>query len=385
MPRSILTGIDIGTSAVRVVVAERNGDAPPKILGTGFGVSRGLRHGYINHYDEAVKSIRRALRAAEKMAGVPIREAFVAIGGITLGSENRRGGAIISRADGEITDLDVRKAIIDAEGKLETQNYHTIYATPLRFFLDGNEVLGRPYGLKGMKLEVEMLFVTSLSQHVNDIERAVEDAGIAVADIVPAPLAASIVTLSPEQKIAGVLLANIGSETISVCVHENNVPTSLQVFPIGGTKITNDIALGLKIPLEEAENIKCGGDAACRYPARKLNEIIEARLSDIFELIDGHLKKLKRSGLLPAGIVLTGGGAGLERVDELARNTLRLPARLGRLAGLESAEYNPEDASWAVAYGLCLWAPEHEDSQAFKQWFRRNKAIIVEWIKRFLP
>jgi len=385
VPRSIITGIDIGTSAIRVVVAERNGDTTPKILGTGMSVSRGLRHGYITHYDEAVKSIRLAFRDAEKAAGHHIRETFVGIGGITLGSEGRRGSSIVSRADGEVTDLDVRKAIADAETKLEGPNHHAIHSAPIRFYLDNREVLGRPYGLKGTKLEVDMLFITSLSQHVNDLERAVEDAGVAIADIVPAPLAASMVTLSPEQKIAGVVLANIGSETISICVHENNAATSLKVFPIGGRAITNDIALGLKIPLEEAEDIKCGGEAACRYPARRLNEIIEARLSDIFELIDGHLKQLKRSGLLPAGIILTGGGASIARIDELARSMLRLPARLGIITGQEAVEYRPEDASWAVAYGLCLWSPENEDTQVLKHWFRRNKQAALDLMKRFLP
>ena len=139
------------------------------------------------------------------------------------------------------------------------------------------------------------------------------------------PLAGSLVMLSKAQKRAGCVLANIGAETVSIVVFENNTPVSLKVFPIGSSDITNDIALGLKIPLEEAEKIKRGGMSDAAYSKRKLDEIISSRLTDIFELIDAHLKKHNRDGLLPAGIIITGGGSSITSVQDLARAALRLP------------------------------------------------------------
>src|ERR1035437_7743881 len=177
-----------------------------------------------------------------------------------------------------------------------------------------------------------MLFIPCIDHHLNDILESVEGAGIRVEDVMAAPVAASLVTLTKSQKIAGVVLCNIGAETVSIAVFENSVPVSLEVFPIGSTDITNDIALGLKVPLEEAEQIKIGAITGNSYPRKKLEEIIEARLSDIFELIEAHLKKIGRSGLLPAGIVITGGGAGLGTIEDMARVALRLPSRVGSIS-----------------------------------------------------
>jgi cell division protein FtsA len=156
------------------------------------------------------------------------------------------------------------------------------------------------------------------------------------------------------------------------------VPVSLEIFPIGSTDITNDIALGLKVPLEEAEQIKVGAITGSSYPRKKLEEIIQARLSDIFELIDNHLKKIGRNGLLPAGIIITGGGAGLNGIEEMAKNALRLPARLGVA----------KDAVWIVAYGLCVMGTHTEEDVPIdtgSMFFVKMWKAIVNMVKQFLP
>jgi cell division protein FtsA len=242
--------------------------------------------------------------------------------------------------------------------------------------------------MKGGKLEVRMLFITCLEHHLNDILEAVEGAGIRVEDVMAAPVAASLVTLTKSQKIAGVVLANIGAETVSIGVFENGVPVSLEIFPIGSTDITNDIALGLKVPLEEAEEIKVGAITGNSYPRKKLEDIISARLSDIFELIDAHLKKIGRNGLLPAGIVITGGGSGLNNIEEMARTALRLPSRIGSSNLAVDSKSSFRDATWAVAYGLCIFGLNADDSLGLAS---NNDAIgkagkaIVRWFKQFLP
>jgi cell division protein FtsA len=297
-----------------------------------------------------------------------------------------------SRADAEITALDLEKLHQQCETdipKAAIANRRIIYAIPLQYKIDSFPALGKPEGLKGNKLELKMLFVTCLDHHVADLVQAVNEAGIEVEDVMAAPIAAGFVTLSKSQKIAGCVLANIGAETVSITVFENNIPTSLEVFPIGSTDITNDIALGLKVPLEEAEQIKVGAITGSSYPRKKLEEIIVARLSDIFELIEAHLKKIGRNGLLPAGIIITGGGSALSSIDVIARAALRLPSRIGTL-GLIDGKQSFKDATWAVAYGLCIWGVNVDEEPSniettFSALGKRTWRRVSDWFRQFLP
>jgi len=249
--------------------------------------------------------------------------------------------------------------------------------------------MSKPEGMKGNKVEIKMHFVTCLEHHVSDLIQAVNEAGVEVEDVVASSIAAGFVTLSKAQKIAGCVLANIGAETVAISVFENNIPTSLEVFPIGSTDITNDIALGLKVPLEEAEQIKIGAITGSSYPRKKLEEIIAARLSDIFELIEAHLKKIGRNGLLPAGIVITGGGSALNSIDLMARVALKLPSRIGSLSTTDSKS-SFKDASWAVAYGLCIWGIHGDDESdnietTLGSLVRRLWRRASGFVKQFLP
>jgi len=393
MSRSIITGIDIGTYSVKVVIttgAVQKNDMP-KILGMGIAESRGMRHGYIINLPEVVTSIRSALSEAEKKAGVKVKKAFLSIGGIGLGSIVSTSSIIISRADLEITALDIQKIAEQCEKDISPGailNKKIINSVPLLYKIDSKPTLGNPEGMKGSKLEVRMLYITCLEHHLNDLIQAVEEAGVSVEDVMAAPVAASLTTLSKAQKAAGCVLANIGAETVSICVFENNVPVSLEVFPIGSTDITNDVALGLKVPLEEAEQIKIGAITGSAYPRRKLEEIISARLSDIFELIEAHLKKIGRSGLLPAGIILIGGGANLSGIEEMAKSALRLPSRIGFVNLSREEKQSYRDSTWAVAYGLCILGT-HTDEDApidmSSLFFVKMWKAILSWVKQFLP
>lgn len=295
---------------------------------------------------------------------------------------------MISRADSEITDLDVKKTQDICEHDLPnviTLNKTLIHTIPLAYRIDGKPVIGRPQGMKGLKLEVRMLFVFALEQHLKDLEQLVNDAGVEIEDVMAGPIAASLVALSKAQKIAGVVLANIGAETVSVSVFENNIPLSLEVFPIGSNDITNDIALGLRIPLEEAEKVKIG--ESDQYAKKKYEEIISARLADVFELIDAHLKKLGRNGLLPAGIVLSGGGALIETIEHSAKNHLKLPARIATMTAETTSKTAIKDSTWSVAYGLCLFGLNSSNDQPYgiRNTMAETKTKILDWIKQFLP
>jgi cell division protein FtsA len=394
MARNITTGIDIGTYHVKIVVTEygKNGNGNmPKIIGTGFAQSKGLRHGYIINQNDTIRSITTAVAQAEKSSGIKIKKAFISIGGVGLEEVHSRGGAVVARADSEITDLDIEKAIKDSEKKVAQRisNRKILHEVPIQYKIDGQKVLGKPQGMRGSKLELEVLFITCLEQHLNDLISAVEEAGIVVEDVMASPLAGSFVTLTRAQKIAGSILANIGAETVSIVVFENNIPISLKVFSIGGTDITNDIALGLKIPLDQAERVKTGALSGAEFPKKKLDEIVGARLTDIFELIEAHLKKIGKNGLLPAGIIITGGGSGIATIEDLARAALRLPSKTS--SGFNNGNKSPaiqgqvRDSSWAVAYGLCIWGLSTDEDGVGIKLAKQTGGSIVSWIKQFLP
>lgn len=393
MLRNITVGIDIGTYQVKVVIAELvkvDGKYLTRIIGNGLTESKGLRHGYIINGAEVTESVKTALALAEKTAGVKVHKAYIAVGGIGLSGVTSQASTIISRADEEISSLDVEKVHEICEKdlpKVLIQNRKILHSIPISYKIDGKIILAKsPLGMKGTKLEVKMLFITCLETHLNDLLEAVEQASIEVVDCLASPIAASFVTLSKLQKMAGCVLANIGAETVSMVVFENDIPISLEVMPIGGTDITNDIALGLKIPLEEAENIKIGGLGTNNFSKKKLDEIISARLSDMFELIENHLKKIGRSGLLPAGIILTGGGSGIASVDELAKVALKLPSRIAEL-NFGNQKIRINDSTWAVSYGLCMlgFSKEEKVNLGLRNTMNKSGAKIFGWIKQFMP
>ncbi|MDP3996534.1 MAG: cell division protein FtsA [bacterium] len=392
MSRSISTGIDVGTSQIKVVIARKSAEREmPRIIGTGFAESKGLRHGYVLNQGDVIKSLHQAVNQAELAAKIKIKKTIISIGGIGLSAATSTGSTIISRADTEITERDIENVLAASLKNLPqnvSQNRTIIHSIPINYKIDGKPVLGKPLGLKGGKLEVKTLFVGCLEHHLRDLIEAVEGAGIIVEDeVVAAPLAASVVTLTKPQKVAGCVLANIGSETVSIVVYENGIPVSLEVFPIGSNDITNDIALGLKIPLEEAEEAKRGLLVGAEYPKRKLDEIISARLSDIFELIEAHLKKIGRSGLLPAGIILTGGGAGIDMIEDMAKTSLRLPSRTAQMQMGDKSRLSIKDASWSVSYGLAIigLTSDSESPSPFALAARQVKTRAAKWIKQFFP
>lgn len=354
MAKNITVGIDIGSFHTKVMVLEHsidNNRRSSKIIGTGLAESRGVRHGYIVNINDASQSLQSALEQAEHSSGTRIRQATISIGGISLASHIGNGSSIISRADNEVTDLDIQKAVNDAESKLQIPNKQIIDTLILEYKLDGKRLFGRPIGMKGVKLDVMVLFVACLKQHIDDLVSVANTAGVDVLDVIAAPLAGSLVTLSEKQRTAGCMLLDIGAETVSLAVFENNTVISLHVFNIGSTDITNDIALGLKIPLATADEIK-QGIIVGNVPQDEVENIIEARLADIFELIQKYLKKIKRDGLLPAGVTIIGSSAQIPITEDLARKILSIPATVPILS--QNKKSPLKDQGWFVVYGLCV-------------------------------
>ncbi len=383
---TITVGIDLGTAITRCVVFSwAPGASNPETLASVSVPSKGMRHGYIVNLSDAAGSIKRAVTQAEKEANIQIKKAAFSLGGTSLSAESGVGSAIISKSDGEVTAFDTKTALTSAEESLDLKNRRIIHQSPMMWKLDGKEMNNPPVGMHGVKLEVKVVFVTCLSQHLDDLLSAAGEAGMEVVDVIPSSVAASTIALSDRQRTVGVMLANIGAETVSIAVFENGALIGMSVFPIGSTDITNDIALGFRISLEEAEGIKTGSVMTMAYPKRKVDDIIEARLSDIFELIDGYLKKIKRSGLLPAGVVITGGGSGHALVEGLAKDMLRLPSRVSSDDVLSQMKSPIRDSSWYVAFGLGFMAKENEASGKSRGSSGGGSGLFKEFLRQFLP
>ena len=391
--RNITTGIDIGTYYVKVVVTEKVRSQNryfPRIIGTGLSTARGMRHGYITDRADIQKSIREALQHAERSSGVAISRAYLSVGGVGLSATTATGKTAVSKADMEVTDADIKAATDASENEIPSSlslNRKVVHAIPLEFSLDRQEVLGSPLGLKGSSLEATTLFITALESHITELMEAVEGVGVEVVDMIAAPFAASFVCLSKPQKIAGCVLANVGAETLSIVVFENNIPVSLEVFPVGGSTITNDIALNFKISLEEAEQVKRGAVTGSTVSQKRLNDILSARLSDMNGYIATHLKRIGRHELLPAGVVITGGCSGLSGIEEQAKADLNLPSSLASLGPLGKRDTLAKDQRWSVAYGLCIIGlnEEGEGGLGIGSFLQRTRSGVLSWFRQFLP
>ncbi len=348
--RNIRTSIDIGSSSLRMLVFGRpDKKSPEQIVALAEAQTDGMKQGYIIEPNLVKKAIMSCKELCENKIGAKINSAVIGFSGVGLASTYGVGQSIISRADSLVSEADVLSALNDGELNINLENRRIIHRIALEYYLDGNQILGTPIGLKGIKLEVKIFFVTAMKQHLDSILSVVSKSGIEVLDIIASPLATASAVLNAKQKSMGVGVIDIGAETVSVAVYENNLPISVFVLPIGSDDITKDIALGLKIDFDEAEQVKLG-TLQPNISRKKLEDIIFARVIDFFELSDTQLKKIKRSGLLPAGVLIVGRGSLINGIEAFAKEVMRLPAKVitetsGPLAELP-------DSSWYTAYGL---------------------------------
>jgi cell division protein FtsA len=397
---SYSAGIDIGTREVKVVVASAAGRGElPKVVAVGRAESAGVRHGFVTNVGEAARSVARAVRLAERALGSRLDRAYLAVGGAGLGSATAIGASMVSRADGEITELDQKRAADESERAIPaplSQNRKIVHTVPLEHRIDGRKVLGDPVGMKGVRLESKCLFVTSVARHVDDAIEALEAAGVETADVMAAPFAAALVSVAPPSRVAGCALVNVGAETTTVAVYEDGSPISVEAFPVGASAITNDVALALRVSLEEAEAVRRNPQSLSSSARRALDEAVAARAKDILDLVDGHLRRLGRSGLLPAGAIFVGGGAAIPNLAEIARDHLRLPARIAAIpwGGGQAPEAGADgipEAAWAVAYGLAAFGLSAEGGGALRgrnplaESVRRGFRRITRGFRQFLP
>jgi cell division protein FtsA len=254
----------------------------------------------------------------------------------------------------------------------------------MKYRLDGHDVPGSIIGVRGNKLEVKTLFITYPLQCMNVLKKSLESAKIRVTDIVAGPIAESIPLLTKKQKIAGVALINIGAEVTSILVYENNIPLLVSTIAVGGNDVTKDIALGMKITLEDAEEIKCGR-STLPHSKRRLEEIVEARLEDMCLKITKEFARIGRQELLPAGIVVCGSSALTPRLEYVFRSELKLPIKIATNELTRLTHDTLRDSGWARCYGLTFLAPNDTEHDAFRELLTSLFIRVKKFVVQFLP
>ena len=384
MKDNIIAGLDIGSTAIRLVVGQkslRDSGEQLQILGAVTVPAEGINRGVVNSIEDATSAISACLEKAERLIGVPVTNVWVGINGPNLKCEKSHGVVAVGRSDNEITEDDVNRAIEAAQALSVPPNYEILHVIPVKFTVDNQEGIKDPIGMTGVRLEVETLIIQGLTSQIKNLTKAIYRTSLEIEDLVLSPLAASEVVIGPKQKELGAALINIGSATTSLAVFEEGELLHAAVIPIGSEHITSDVAIGLRCPINLAERIKLeyGSARSDKYGkkdevdvselAKEENvleesmtvsrkyvaEIIEARVEEIFEKIDNELKKIDRSGMLPAGVFLIGGGARLADIVAAAKNKLRLPACLGVNKNVPLVIDKVNDVNYLTALGLVAW------------------------------
>lgn len=399
---------------IRVVVGKQESElGTPSIIGVGEAVSAGIRRGVIVDIDEAVSSISEALEKAERMTGLTIDHAVVSVGGAQISSQESHGVIAVSRADGEITENDVVRVVDASQAISIPSNREILHVIPKNFTVDGQTGIKDPVGMSGIRLEVDTQIIQGSVPFIKNLTKCILQAGLEIDDLVLAPLAASQAVLSKKQKELGVALIDLGGGTTGLVVFEESDLVSATILPVGSMHITNDLAIGLRSSVETAEKVKLQYGQAEQREVKKdtdidlskidkqeegrvslkhVAEIIEARLEETFDLINKELKRINKDGQLPAGAILTGGGAKLPGVVELAKKHLRLPVTVGLPGSVTTVIDRVDDPSFATAVGLVLWANEFllgssRTVNKFARTVLENDTVnnLRKWFKSFLP
>lgn len=375
-------GLDIGTSKIRAVVAHIDtSTGVPTIVGIGQAQNTGMRKGVVVNLQGPGQAIDTALGEAERMSGYQVHSATVSVNGSHILTTHADGMVAVGAADHEITadDLERIKEVATL-GKVPA-NRDILDVVPHAYKLDGQDNIKDPIGMTGTRLEIDAHVVSALTPYLVNVEKAAESAQVQPHAVIPTPVAAAKAILNEQQRENGVAVIDFGAATTSIAVYEEGDLQYVGVVPIGSNSITNDLAIGLKTDPEIAEEVKVKHGTALAqadtssisvkrdkevltFQSEEVNEIIEARLEEIFEGIQYYLKKAGRAGKLPSGVVLVGGGAKLKHLAEYAKETLGLAARLGQPAGFGGVAEDIDKSEYATAIGLMLIDAEqlHHDT-----------------------
>ena len=413
MQRTIV-GIDVGTTKVCTIVAQVSDAGKINILGVGLTPSKGLDKGVVVNIDDAVNAIATSVEKAERLSGYRIGTAFVGVAGRHISSLNSRGVVAVQRPDHEITRADVARAVESAQAVAIPTQREIIHVIPRAYVLDGNEGIRDPIGMSGFRLEVETHIVTGEVMAIQNLIKSVQKSGVEIDELVLQPLASGEAVLTAEDKDRGVMLVDIGGGTTDVAIFSQGGVWHTSVIPVGGNHFTNDIVYVLHTPHNTAEYLKLKYGSVVPTPnegpeedlieietltvgekqkisRQLLNEILQSRAEQVVELIYNEIKRSGYEGMLPAGIVLTGGSAQIPRFDELIREMLGVPCRIGAPMNLSGLADSIDSPSYATAVGLLRWGARHGSSLPANGSGSERPGIgsayerFKNWLREFLP
>ncbi|TSC95152.1 MAG: hypothetical protein CEN87_164 [Parcubacteria group bacterium Licking1014_1] len=405
----IVAGLDIGTSIIKCLVAQKKGKEW-EVLTYVEIPSFGLRKGAVLNVEETSKNVQLAIAKAEKECKRKISSVFVNIGGSHIYVTPSDGIISVSRADQRISKEDIERVLQATKAINIPHNEEVLDVFPREFIIDDQKGIKQPLDLTGIRLEAKVLLLCYFQQYFTNLTQSVLNSKIQINDVVPSSLAAAKAVLTSQQKELGVALIDFGANTTSLAVFEEGELIHLAIFPIGSANITNDIAIGLRIEVAVAESIKkqygscllaktdktdkdkknqlgkkievSDKSSSFSFTKKSLIDIIEPRVSEILDLIQKELKKINRQELLPGGIVLTGGGAKLSKIKELTKSALKLPCEIGVPKGIVGLQ---DDPSLATVAGLALGGVDFEDEEGILGFARGWKEKIRKMFKLFLP
>lgn len=405
MERSVV-GIDIGTHQVLVLVAEIDEHNSVRIVGVGRVPAKGIKKGVVVNVAQATQAISEAVDQAEQSSGYQIERAYVGVTGANITSRNSTGVVGVSRRDRGIGPDDVDRVLEAAGAIVLPQNQELIHILPRTYTVDGQEGVRNPLGMHGFRLEVEAHVVMGSSTALQNLRKCVRGAGIQIGELVLTSMAAGNAVLSENEKDMGVVLVDIGEGTADIAIFIDGTVWHTKSLPLGGEYVTSDIAIGLRLPSEVAEQVKVshghavanqvaederftvspyGEGTPVAVPRWKLAEIIQARCEEILESVQQEIKRSGYDGLLPAGLVLSGGTAKLPGIRELARSIFDLPVQIGIPKGISGLTDKVSGPDAAVAVGLVKWTPMWEEGGGWRtvrtSWVKRS----MGWFKNLLP
>lgn len=403
-----ITALDLGSFEIRALLAKFSQKEPPQILGIGKRPSKGIKKGVVVDINEASGVVHEVFALVEGTSGLKIGEVLVGVNGTNISSINTKGIVAVSRADRQIMQSDIDRAIKSAQATSAAPNREIITVIPRGFSIDNEEGIRNPLGMNGIRLEADTVIISASSSFLRNFSKAVELSGWRGTEFIPGHLACGEALVSKKQKELGVAIVDIGSDTISLCVYEDGEVFYIETLPIGSGLVTSDIAIGLRIDIDTAESIKIkygtvlpqevrktelielrslGVEENVRVRRSEVAQIIEARMKEILGLIAKSFEKMGRKNFLPAGVIFVGGGSKLEGMVELAKQELKLPVRLGFPEQFRGLIDDVVDPTFAKVAGLLIGKNNQESREVSNEesYTAKAQSFFQEFFHKILP
>ena len=382
--RNVVASIDVGTTKICTIMADVGEGGIPRVVGVGISASKGLHKGLVVNINEARESIRDSVRKAEQASDYKVESAYVGVTGRHVASMNNRGVVAITRNDRVVRPDDLKRVLNAAQSVKTAGDRRLLHVIPRSYAVDGQPGVKNPVGMHGFRLDVETHVITAAVTSVQNLVKCIRSIGIDIEDLVLEPLASSEAILTEDEKQVGVIMADIGGGTTDVAVFRDGSIWHTSILPVAGYQLTRDIAIGLGLPFEIAEEMKKKyGSVMPVYEGKAdtapaiskdghgvsyqdLCDIIRARVEEILKLILLEMPNSDYEALVPAGLVLTGGTSNLSGIASLGRDILRLPVRVGAPTNVHGIADVLRDPAYATSVGLLLWGAKHEGKKHWK-------------------